>query len=388
MILAPPSMRAISSRVAAPPSGSTPVRVMPSATDFVTRRWWCALRGDLREVRHAEHLRALPDAPEQLPDGLGDRAADARVDLVEDQRRYRAGIAGGELQRETDARELAARGDAPEGRRGDAGVRADQEGHGVHAVGRSRLGIGRDVHDEPTALHRERLHRLGDEGAERPGVARAPGAEPLRRGEVVREARVALRLERVGRASRAGQRVELVAQALLDVGELVGRAPVLLRERVQGTELRVEPAEPGVVVLERADLAAKRARRLRRLDARRLDQIERLPQALVDRGELAKGLEGPVQRGVRVALERVQRVAAERAQPLDVRQPAVLGLDVGEGEPADVELVELLELEAEEVDPLLASARVVERLPEPRVGLVPTRVRRPHLAEQAPHPPA
>ena len=45
-------------------------------------------RGDLREVRDGEHLMVRGDAPHGLADLQADAAADARVHLVEDERRH------------------------------------------------------------------------------------------------------------------------------------------------------------------------------------------------------------------------------------------------------------------------------------------------------------
>ena len=42
-----------------------------------------ALRGDLRQMRHAQHLSALAELAQLAADDLGHRAADAGVDLVE-----------------------------------------------------------------------------------------------------------------------------------------------------------------------------------------------------------------------------------------------------------------------------------------------------------------
>ena len=68
-------------------------------------------RRDLRGVGHGEHLRPPGEAREALADGVGHRAADARVDLVEHQRRRRAAIGQHDFQRQHEARKFAARGD-------------------------------------------------------------------------------------------------------------------------------------------------------------------------------------------------------------------------------------------------------------------------------------
>ena len=51
-----------------------------------------AVCGDLREVRDAQHLEPLAQQPETAADDVRDGAADAGVDLVEDQRL--AGLVG------------------------------------------------------------------------------------------------------------------------------------------------------------------------------------------------------------------------------------------------------------------------------------------------------
>ena len=67
-----------------------------------------AARGDLRQVRDAEHLPALADPLQQPSDGFGDTAADAHVDLVEDQHGDAGHIGERDLHGERETRELAA----------------------------------------------------------------------------------------------------------------------------------------------------------------------------------------------------------------------------------------------------------------------------------------
>ena len=70
-----------------------------------------ALRGDLRQVGHAQHLALLAERAQLLPDDVGDRAADAGIDLVEHHRRHRVHAQRGDLDRQRDARQLAAGSD-------------------------------------------------------------------------------------------------------------------------------------------------------------------------------------------------------------------------------------------------------------------------------------
>ena len=69
------------------------------------------LRRDLRRMGDGENLDAGCEPRQPLADRLGDRAADARIDLVEDQRRRRAAIGKHDFQRQHEAREFAAGGD-------------------------------------------------------------------------------------------------------------------------------------------------------------------------------------------------------------------------------------------------------------------------------------
>ena len=47
-------------------------------------------RRDLRRMGDGDHLQPLGEAGEPRPDGIGDRTADAGIDLIEDQRRRRS----------------------------------------------------------------------------------------------------------------------------------------------------------------------------------------------------------------------------------------------------------------------------------------------------------
>src|SRR6185369_5167333 len=79
-------------------------------------------RGDLRQVGDAEDLAAGAERPQPLADDAGGVAADAGVDLVEDQGAGRAGAAE-VAERQHHPRELAARGGVADRRRLDPRVR-------------------------------------------------------------------------------------------------------------------------------------------------------------------------------------------------------------------------------------------------------------------------
>ena len=92
-------------------------------------------RRDLRRMGHGQHLHARGEPREALADGVGDRAADARVDLVEDQRRRRAAIGEHDFQRQHEAREFAARGDLHQRPRPRARIGLHPEFDAVDALG-------------------------------------------------------------------------------------------------------------------------------------------------------------------------------------------------------------------------------------------------------------
>ena len=79
-----------------------------------------ALRGDLRQVGHAQHLALRAERAQFLADDLGDGAADAGIDFVEHHRRHGIQAERGDFDRQRDARQFAARGDLAQ-RRAAAG---------------------------------------------------------------------------------------------------------------------------------------------------------------------------------------------------------------------------------------------------------------------------
>ena len=76
-------------------SRSSRATLRPSASGATLRtdHWSSPLRRDLRQVRDAQHLALLAELAQRPADGLGHRAADAGVDLVEHQRADRRGLA-------------------------------------------------------------------------------------------------------------------------------------------------------------------------------------------------------------------------------------------------------------------------------------------------------
>ncbi len=76
---------------------------------FADQQMMLAARRNLRRVRHAQHLRARREAPQQATDYIGGGAADADVGLVEDQCRQLGLFGRDDLNREADPRTFAAR---------------------------------------------------------------------------------------------------------------------------------------------------------------------------------------------------------------------------------------------------------------------------------------
>ena len=129
--------------------------------------------GDLREVRDAEDLAMACDVGDGVADLLGDGAAHAGVDLVEDVEARGAVLGEDALQGEKGARELAARGDAAQGPGRGAGVGGDEELDPVDAVAREARPVDfelttgavelRDVDDDPRLAHAEKPELAADE---------------------------------------------------------------------------------------------------------------------------------------------------------------------------------------------------------------------------------
>ena len=128
-----------------------------------------AARRDLRRMGYDENLQAGAEALQPLADRRGDGAADAAVDLVEDQGRHRGGAGEHQLQGQHEARQLAARGDARERAERRSGIGGDLEMDALAAM-LAPIGLGeRGQHGaEPRLVEPQRLQ-----------LGRDPGIEPL-----------------------------------------------------------------------------------------------------------------------------------------------------------------------------------------------------------------
>src|SRR5258708_36276978 len=107
----------------------------------------------------------LAEGGEKTADDLGYAAADPRIDLVEDERRHRCLPGHEHLDRERDARQLAAGCDLREWGELLSRVRADPQLDGFHATRRWRF-ERLERHLETATRHREVLHRPRHLGGE------------------------------------------------------------------------------------------------------------------------------------------------------------------------------------------------------------------------------
>ena len=143
--------------------------------------------GDLWQVGDAQHLPALPEGVQQAANGVGDFAADAGVDFVEDdgRRRGRGFVQAGDFDGEADAREFAAGGDFGERLQGLTGVGAEGVGDVVAAV-RGRACGGLNLDGEGGFFHAELAYPLFDVARKRRGGFLSRGAEGGGFGVVIR----------------------------------------------------------------------------------------------------------------------------------------------------------------------------------------------------------
>ena len=200
----PESIRAISaSRSFAPAIGAHDDRRLELSLDLVENVVTVGPGRELREMRHANDLPASRELADRRADRGGRCAADAGVDLVENQRAARiAGVGENDDQREQHARELAARRDARERARRLAGVGSEEKLDALGAVRADAL-ERLDRHLEAARGKRD-LGELGDDSFAEPSALRARAAHSARPR---RRRAGALRLALRPRVARCGGRV-------------------------------------------------------------------------------------------------------------------------------------------------------------------------------------
>ena len=118
--------------------------------------------GDLRQMGDAEHLTATGECRELSPDDFRDRAADPGIDLVENHGRRVDLFESHRLDRQHDARELAAGGDTTQHALIFARVGRKEELQGVGSARGKRGRFGRESCLEARVLHAERAKLLDD----------------------------------------------------------------------------------------------------------------------------------------------------------------------------------------------------------------------------------
>ncbi len=100
------------------------------------------LARDLCQMRHAQHLPAVPEIAQIAADDFRDTAADPGIHFVEDHAGFGLPMGGGDLHRQADARQFSAGGDPGHGFYRQAGIGADQEFQPIDAIlGRVGLGV-------------------------------------------------------------------------------------------------------------------------------------------------------------------------------------------------------------------------------------------------------
>src|SRR5579884_3077786 len=214
-------------------------------------------RRDLRQVRDRDHLRALGQPAEEPADGVRGLAADARVDLVEDERV--AARDGGDRQR--DPRQLASRCRLGHGRERQPGVRPDEE-RGLVDAGRARLALPQ-LADELAVAHAD-LPELRGDGVRERGRTGVPLRAQLKRERV--DARLR---DGDGRGGDGGGIAALPQRGELGVRLGSARQQLLVARAAEAplrlgdpVELRLELLQASRLGLERGEEGLEVGRRL------------------------------------------------------------------------------------------------------------------------------
>ena len=195
-----------------PASSRTVVRAGSARGSFSIEKWRAASEAICGRCVMQSDLALGGQRAQLLADRARGLAADARVDLVEDERRPRA-VAGHAEQGEHHARQLAAGGGLAQRRGGHAGVRRDQEldrvGPGRTGPSRSPSAISNVAPSIASSARRSRTAAASRGAALRPRARAAPARPPT-----ARRARRPARRRRLQRDLGAGQLVAARAAAL------------------------------------------------------------------------------------------------------------------------------------------------------------------------------
>src|SRR5438874_3524615 len=284
---------------------------------------------DQRQVGDTEDLAAAAELAELAADDFGDRAADAGIDLVEDERGTPL-VGGGEgLEREHDARQLAARGHAGERARLLARVGREEELDLVPALGAERapLGLG-ETRLEARAGERQRLE-LRDESARQ--IARLPpplDREPARPLGGGAPGRLGRGLELYHRLATARDAVHLGHPLVAPADQVLDRAGELAlqaRELRQALLHRLQATRVGGQL---AGIAAEALAGLLQLGERALEEGAHGLEARVEPGRLAQRDERAAEyldHRALAGVEALLRARRQHGQALGVHQAGALG---------------------------------------------------------------
>ncbi len=264
-MVAPASMRAISSRRSVASSGTTRVAtrsVLPDTPSLAMRKWLDARAATCGAWVTAMTWTRPGKAHQPLADGIGDGASDPGVDLVEDERRRGALVGQNDLQREHEPRKLAARGDLHERPRAGTGVRLGPELHAVAAGRIPAFGIRFDFGDEACALELEGRQFGLNSAVERLGGLAPPGRQNLGRRDIglvgLRNRSLQGGKPLLARVDGGDIRHEPVPQG----GKIVGGHVVFARRGAQREQTLLGPFEIARIELRRADCGLERRSRL------------------------------------------------------------------------------------------------------------------------------
>ena len=319
-------------------------------------------RGDLRQVGDADDLAAAGELAQLLADRARGLAADAGVDLVEDQRRpgpaWAATPMSASITRDSSPPEAVSRS-GPAGTPGLGAIRNSTSSPPRRAVA---VALG-DARLEARALHRQPASRSTHRLRQRAGGRAARFPQPLGQLRELGPRGLDLRLAGLERLLGARQLVAPAA-ALLGVGEHGrDRAAVLALQAVEQREALLDLVEPAGRRLDALAVAAQLAREVVGLDGQRLRAVGQRVELGVDAADRLerrrRGGEGRRGAGGRVLVARRRRRRRPAAAPISASrcrsrsrsaaQRLLLGL-------ARLRAVDLLELPLEQVELAVARA--------------------------------
>jgi hypothetical protein len=245
------------------------------------------VRGDLRQVRHADDLMVAADVPQEPPDRVGRAPADSGVDLIEDQRRRVVGAGKHGFQGKRDARHLPAGRDARQRPRRLAWIRREQERDGVRARFVERGIVQADVEG---GRRKADLHQaLGDQPAQFARGGRSGVVQVARRRVGRRRKSVGLGLPPHPLGLGAAQPVNLGARTLAVLDQRLLGFAVLAHQCVEDAESALGRLRVGGGVRDPVLPPSKVQGDLVELGSEAVQSNGQLIRARVQAGQLACG---------------------------------------------------------------------------------------------------